>query len=587
MAILLVFAFVSGVITILSPCILPVLPIVLSGSVGGGKARPFGIISGFVVSFTVFTLALSAIVQAIGISPDALRYVAVVLIGLFGLVMLIPPLGTAFEGLASRVANIGSAGRSTRAAGTGYGSGLLIGLSLGLIWTPCVGPIMASVISLALTQRVDGGSVFITLAYTLGTSLPMLAVMIGGRALVTKVPALVKHTGAIQRGFGVLMLIVAVGIGFGWDRRFQAAILSAFPNYGSGLTAIETTAPVRTALQARSSKRQGGLMVGGAAAASGAFAGASQSSSGGVLADLGSAPALVADGEWFNSPPLNMAALRGKVVLVDFWTYSCVNCVRTIPYLKAWYKAYASKGLVIIGVHSPEFAFEKVSANVRAAIRDLGITWPVVQDNDYKEWNAYANNYWPAHYFIDAKGQVRYVHYGEGEYDVSEKVIRELLAESGSQLGQTVSAAPPDIQAQTPETYLGYARSTGFASAVTPIGDKVLDYKPARVPRNAEWNLDGRWLIGKEYISPASSGTLELGFHAKKVFLVISPQGRGGSVSVQVDGRPGGDTSDVKGGALVPRESRLYQLVDLSQSGEHLLRLQVKGDLRLYAFTFG
>ncbi|HUW41668.1 MAG TPA: cytochrome c biogenesis protein DipZ [Rectinemataceae bacterium] len=595
MAVLLVFAFVSGVITILSPCILPVLPIVLSGSVGGGKARPLGIISGFVASFTVFTLSLSALVQALNIPPDALRYLAVVLIGLFGLVMVIPPLGRAFEAAASRLAGLGSRGGSKASARTGFGPGLLIGLSLGLIWTPCVGPIMASVISLALTQRVDGGSVLITLAYTLGTSIPMFAVMMGGRALLTKVPALVKRSASIQRGFGVLMLLVAVAVGFGWDRRFQAAVLAAFPNYGSGLTAIETTAPVRTALQARSSRRAGGLGAGGSAmAASGVFAGASQSSEGGVLADLGAAPRLVADGQWFNSPPLSMAALRGKVVLVDFWTYSCVNCVRTIPYLKAWYKAYAPDGFVIIGVHSPEFTFEKVAANVGAAIRDLGVTWPVVQDNDYKEWNAYANNYWPAHYFIDAKGRVRYVHYGEGEYDVSEKVIRELLAEAGHPVGsaspQAVAAAGaplPDFQALTPETYLGYARGSGFTSATTLLGDQVTDYKPSRTPGDGEWSLQGPWLIGKEYISPQASGLLELGFHAKNVFLVIAPQGAGGTVSVEVDGRPGGDTPDVKGGMLRPKESRLYQLVGLPQAGTHLLRLQVSGNLRLYAFTFG
>ncbi|MDA8425436.1 MAG: cytochrome c biogenesis protein DipZ [Treponema sp.] len=606
MAVLLVFAFVSGVITILSPCILPVLPIVLSGSVGGGKARPLGIISGFVVSFTVFTLTLSALVQALNIPPDALRYVAVVLIGLFGLVMVIPPLGRAFEAAASRLAGLGSRGGMKASARTGFGPGLLIGLSLGLIWTPCVGPIMASVISLALTQRVDGGSVLITLAYTLGTSIPMFAVMMGGRALLAKVPALVKRSASIQRGFGVLMLLVAAAVGFGWDRRFQAAVLAAFPNYGSGLTAIETTAPVRTALQARSSRRVGGLgsAAGAAMAASGVFAGASQSSEGGVLADLGVAPRLVADGQWFNSPPLTMAALRGKVVLVDFWTYSCVNCVRTIPYLKAWYKAYAQDGFVIIGVHSPEFTFEKVAANVRAAIRDLGVTWPVVQDNDYKEWNAYANNYWPAHYFIDAKGRVRYVHYGEGEYDLSEKVIRELLAEAGHPVGSTspqavaaatagtaagtTAGAPlPDFQALTPETYLGYARGSGFTSAQAAVGDRMAEYRLGPALSDGEWSLGGTWFVGKEYIYPRTSGTLELGFHARNVFLVIAPQGSGGTVSVEVDGRPGGDTPDVKGGMLRPKESRLYQLVGLPQAGTHLLRLQVSGNLRFYAFTFG
>ncbi len=249
MAVLLAFAFVSGVITILSPCILPVLPIVLSGGVGGGKTRPFGVIVGFVVSFTVFTLALSAIVQAIGIPVDTLRIVAVVLVVLFGLVMLVPWLSQRFELVTTRIA--GRSGGARNARGNGFGSGIVVGLSLGLIWTPCVGPIMASVISLALTQRVDGGSVAITLAYSLGTAIPMLGVMLGGRALLTRVPALTRHAAAIQRGFGVLMIVMGVAIGMGWDRRFQAFVLRALPGYGTGLTAIEKAPSVQAALKTR------------------------------------------------------------------------------------------------------------------------------------------------------------------------------------------------------------------------------------------------------------------------------------------------------------------------------------------------
>ncbi len=239
MIVLLGFAFLSGVITILSPCILPVLPIVLSGGVGGGKARPFGVLAGFVVSFTAFTLTLSAIVQALGIPVDALRIVAVVLIVLFGVVMLVPWLSVRFELLTSRIARksgggVGAPGTPKR---TGFWSGVVVGLSLGLIWTPCVGPIMASVISLALTQHVDGGSVSITLAYTLGTSIPMLGVMLGGRALLNRVPALTRNSGNIQKGFGVLMIVMGVAIGMGWDRQFQSFILRTLPGYGTGLTA--------------------------------------------------------------------------------------------------------------------------------------------------------------------------------------------------------------------------------------------------------------------------------------------------------------------------------------------------------------
>ncbi len=613
MIVLLGFAFVSGVITILSPCILPVLPIVLSGGVGGGRARPFGVLAGFIVSFTVFTLTLSAIVQALGTPVDTMRIVAVVLIVLFGIVMIVPWLRDRFEIFASSIARRGgSVGDGAAVGGAGAGGtevarrgwagfvgGLVVGLSLGLIWTPCVGPIMASVISLALTKHVDGGSVFITLAYTLGTSIPMLGVMLGGRALLTRVPALTRNAARIQQGFGILMILVGVAIGLGWDRRFQSAVLSAFPSYGSGLTALENAAPVRSALGAR---QPAPAMTMQGIPGSGSFKAPDQAPENAQLGNYGDAPDFLTRGNWFNtegvvaaagqtasgtSLPLSLAALRGKVIVVDFWTYSCINCVRTLPYLRAWYDTYKDKGLVIVGVHTPEFEFEKNTANVAKAIRDLNVSWPVVQDNDYVQWSSYSNLYWPAHYFIDAKGRVRYFHFGEGDYDVGEKVIQELLAESGAQVGGIVSKPPPSIEASTPETYLGYGRGRGFASAVSPVADAVVDYTPARTPTNAEWNLTGKWTIAQQYSVPESSGTLQLGFDAKNVFLVIEPQERGGTISVFVDGAPGADTVDVKKGLLSPGESRMYQLVGLSTPGPHVLTLDVKGKLRLFAFTFG
>ena len=601
MIVLLGFAFLSGVITILSPCILPVLPIVLSGGVGGGKARPFGVLAGFVVSFTAFTLTLSAIVQALGIPVDALRIVAVVLIILFGVVMLVPWLSVRFELLTSRIARRsgGSGGASGTPQRTGFWSGVVVGLSLGLIWTPCVGPIMASVISLALTQHVDGGSVSITLAYTLGTSIPMLGVMLGGRALLNRVPALTRNSGNIQKGFGVLMIVMGVAIGLGWDRQFQTFILRTLPGYGTGLTAIEKAAPVQSALKTRQPTPTNAMKKAGAA---GVFQAPEVAPANGLLGDFGAAPAFLTTGTWFNTQglsaapgqtsqggtmPLTLDSLRGKVVVVDFWTYSCVNCVRTLPYLRAWYDAYRDKGLVIVGVHTPEFEFEKSPGNVARAIHELGVTWPVVQDNDYAEWNAYANQYWPAHYFIDAKGRVRYFHFGEGEYDVSEKVIQSLLKEAGASVGGIVSRPAPQLDSQTPETYLGYDRGRGFASAVNPVADKPVNYTPARPPANGEWNLTGTWTITPQYVLPSVGGTLQLGFNAKNVFLVIEPENRDGSVSVFMDDKPGADTIDVKKGAFAPRESRMYQLVGLPSAGPHVLRLEVKGRLRLFAFTFG
>jgi cytochrome c biogenesis protein CcdA/thiol-disulfide isomerase/thioredoxin len=573
MTALLAFAFVSGLITILSPCILPVLPLVFSGGVGAGRGRPYGVVLGFAAAFAGFTLSLTALVQSLGISPDALRYAAVGLIVLFGLVLAVPKLGQGFELLTARLASWGGRlGRSRpgrEPARRGFWAGIAVGLGLGLVWTPCVGPIMASVASLALTRRLDGGAVAITLAYTLGTSFSMLAIMLGGRTLLARVPALARRGAAIQRVFGVLLVVTGVAVGLGWDRRFQSAVLKVLPGYGSGLTALEDTAPVQEAL----ARRTGGGPLAG------------------QLGEYGPAPALVAAGGWFNSAPLRPEDLQGKVVLIDFWTYSCVNCIRTLPYLRRWQEAYAGRGLLLLGVHTPEFEFEKNGENLARAIRQLGVTWPVVQDNDYAQWQAYANRFWPAHYLIDARGHLRYFHFGEGAYAETEAAIRLLLREAGGLVGKEALGPEPQPAAapagDTPETYLGYGRARGFASAVAPMPDRSASYRPARVPGNGEWSLAGSWTIRKEYVIPDSSGTLELGFRASDVYLVVEPEAPGGSIRVRLDGRAAPDTADVRRGLLEPASGRLYQLVALEEPGQHVLRLEVQGRLRLFAFTFG
>ena len=598
MAVLLGFAFLSGVITILSPCILPVLPIVLAAGAGSGKARPFGVIAGFIASFTLFTLTLTALVQILGVPADALRIVAVLLIILSGLAMLVPGLKRGFELLASRLANRGAGARnSVSGSRGGFVAGLPVGLGLGLVWTPCVGPIMASVISLAITQRLDGGAVFITLAYTAGTAIPMLAVMLGGRALLGRVPALARNSGRIQQGLGVLMILMGVAIGIGWDRKLQTAVLSAFPGYGAGLTSLEDVRIARRALEARDRARQPAAtsMTAVSRSSNGpetrVFSGATEApAEKGKPEDFGLAPELVTKGVWFNTAdgaPLRMEDLRGKVVLVDFWTYSCVNCVRTIPYLRAWHEAYRDQGLVIIGVHSPEFEFEKSAANVKRATKELRVSWPVVLDNDFEQWNAYGNRYWPAHYFIDAQGRVRYYQFGEGGYDVSERVIQTLLREAGATVGGRVSGRETEITARTPETYLGFLRAQGLVSEERPIPGLAVEYRPSRSPANGEWTLSGRWIVAGEYAVPESTGILELAFEARDVYLVIEPEAGGGSIAVRVDGKVPADTEAPRGGALAAEGSRLYHLVRLPRAGAHLLRLEVQGRLRLFAFTFG
>ncbi|MDA3809535.1 MAG: cytochrome c biogenesis protein DipZ [Spirochaetaceae bacterium] len=572
MFILIFFAFLSGIVTILSPCILPILPIVLSGSVGG-KRRPFGVILGFIISFSVFTLALTALVRLLNIPPDALRVAAVVLLIVFGLVMTVPRLMTIFEIFASRMT--GHAGNSKPS--TGLTGGILVGFSLGLVWTPCVGPIMASVISLAITQSIDGGTVFIILAYSLGTSIPMLSIMLGGRKLIKRFPALSKNTGKIQQIFGVLLIVVGLSIAFGIDRKFQSAVLDIFPEYGAGLTVFENIDPVQNAIKARKETPSGPLSF-------------EIQPKNAILGDYGMAPAIVTTGEWLNTDgqALTMADLKGKVVIIDFWTYSCINCVRTIPHLQSWYDAYKDDGLVIIGVHTPEFAFERTTKNVREAMTDLGVSWPVVLDNDYDQWQAYNNRYWPAEYFIDAEGRIRYFHFGEGKYETSEKVIRKLLAEAGVETSKkAVVKEEVDIQSRTAETYLGFSRTEGFISDQEIIRYQPAEYTRTKSPDNGEWAIEGAWTFNSEYILSEEMGTLELGFYAKNVYLVIEPGEIQGAIEVYIDGNKGQDTADVINGILQPDGSRLYQLVSLKKAGKHILKLKVKGEMRLFAFTFG
>lgn len=417
MAILSIFAFISGVVTILSPCILPVLPVILAGSVGEEKDRmkPVGIIAGFTISFTFFTLALSALVNLSGISPDILRLIAVTVLVVFGLTMILSFLKEGLFAALSFLAKINS--NSSALQGTGLFGGIVIGISLGIVWTPCVGPIMASVITLASTNNITARAVIIILSFAIGASIPLLAVMLGGRGLIKKVPWLTRNTGNIQKIFGILMIITGVMILTGIDTGFETAIIKVFPAYGAGLTSIENNKVVIASLNQVRLDSQ--ALV---------FKGVSPDTKSDLtLPDYGLAPDFTGSGKWFNSEPLDMKSLRGKVILVEFWTFGCINCIRTLPYISALQKAYSSKGLVIIGIHTPEFAYEKDPDNVKAAMKKLGVTWPVFQDNDYKNWNNYGNVYWPAQYFIDPRGHVRYFHFGEGDYDINEKVIRDLL----------------------------------------------------------------------------------------------------------------------------------------------------------------
>jgi cytochrome c biogenesis protein CcdA/thiol-disulfide isomerase/thioredoxin len=571
MILLMSFAFLAGVVTILSPCILPLMPIILSGSATGSKRTPFGIVVGFILSFTFFTLFLTSIVRLTGLSPDFVRGIAVVVILGFGLVLVVPRLNELFERVAAVIAtkgaNLRSKGASTSAE-PGFFSGILIGISLGLIWTPCVGPILASVISLALTGSVNTQAFLITLSYSVGTAIPMLAILHGGRALIQKVPWLLRNLGTIQKVFGWLMIVTAVAIAFNFDRKFQTFVLEQFPNYGAGLTSFEENASVKQALDSK-------MPIGAEAGDSGGD----------------KAPDLIPGGEWLNSKPLTLSELRGKVVLVDFWTYSCINCIRTFPYLKAWHEKYADQGLAIIGVHTPEFEFEKKAGNVRKALKDFDIQYPVMQDNDFATWKAYGNRYWPAKYFIDHKGNIVSSHFGEGDYDGSEELIQKMLKEAGRSVAGEIKNEPYQIYSATPETYVGALRIDRFASPESLTQDQEAIYTFPKALGGNEIAFDGKWLAKDEQSSPRQGARLRIDFKAKRVFLVMRPSGtEPGKAKITLDGGPTTTQAgkDATGGIVTIDGDRLYELVDLAEPGRHVLELEfLDSNTEVYAFTFG
>lgn len=581
MIILIVFALLAGVVTILSPCILPILPIVLSGTVGGGKRKPIAIIVGFISSFTFFTLFLSAIVKALGVSADSLRAFSIIVVFLFGLSLLAPRIKVVLEKLFSKLAGHFSI-RKTQGQ-SDIIEGFLIGMSLGLVWTPCVGPILASVISLALSGDVNGSAVLITLAYAVGTALPMLGVMIGGRELLQKNQWLLANTGKIQKAFGVLMIVTATALATNTDRKFQTYILETFPNYGTGLTAFEDIPLVRSALDTFGSKPNEKVQIG-------------KPMNINIPNDLGAAPELIPGGLWFNSPPLTISELRGKVVLIDFWTYTCINCIRTLPYLKAWNEKYKENGLVIIGVHTPEFEFEKNAKNVELAIRDFSITYPVVQDNDYATWRAYNNRFWPAKYLIDHNGRIRYTHFGEGAYDETEIMIQKLLSESGKLVDMPIQNQEYQVNSKTPELYIGYQRMSNLFTNELPKPNQKSNYslRDSTVPVH-QFGLIGDWIIKDERAEPSAGSSLQLQFEAQEVFLVMRPTAgqKLSRVLIRLDGQTvdkqlNNAGEDVVNQRVEVTKDRLYKLIKLSKPGNHHLYLEfIDGNVELYAFTFG
>jgi cytochrome c biogenesis protein CcdA/thiol-disulfide isomerase/thioredoxin len=583
MALLVLFGFIAGAATALSPCVLPVLPIALSAGATGGRRRPLGIVAGLALSFTFATVALVYVIAALGLPDDLLRKLAIVVLIAFGLTLMAPPLAARVEGWISRLA---ARGGGPKTGGDGFWSGTLIGLSLGLVYAPCAGPILAGVITVSASQSFDAGRLAVALSYGLGSAVVLYFLMLGGRRAIAP---LARRGTAFQIAMGAVMVLVGLAMFGNYDIRFQNAIAADLPSFlVNPSEALEDSASAKTALV---DLRGGGHGVGSEATGAAPEHGADGSLD---LPVLAKAPEFVGTERWFNTPddrPLTLRELRGRVVLVDFWTYSCINCLRTLPYLKAWDARYRKAGLTIVGVHTPEFPFERDAGNVEEAIERNGIRYPVAQDNEQQTWSAYANQYWPAEYFIDARGNVRYVHFGEGEYGEKEKVIRQLLAEAGDRVGRGMSGArgiEPEAGVTTPETYLGAARAERFTNAELSPG--LHDFAaPRRLPSN-EFAYRGPWRV--EFHSATSAGgSLELNFGARRVYLVLGTvEDKPRRVRVLFDGKPidsAAAGSDVRGGTVTVDSQRLYNLVDLPRVGHHVLRLEPEAGVTGYAFTFG
>ena len=576
---LFLLAYVGGVLTIVSPCILPVLPFVFARA-----DRPFArnglpMLGGMAATFAgVATLAALGGSWAVHANQYG-RIAAMAVFALLGVTLLFPSIADRLSrprvARGARFAQRAEA--SDAAGGSGVLSSLALGVATGLLWAPCAGPVLGLILTGAALQGASAATSLLLLAYAAGAATSLaLALLVGGRVFA----GMKRSLGAsewIRRALGVAVLAAVVAIALGAD----TGVLTRLSLGSTGALEqklVDRARPANTAQPA---------------------------ATGGVenLAVEGAMPPLSGATEWLNSPPLTTEGLKGKVVLVDFWTYSCVNCLRALPYVEAWAEKYKSQGLVVIGVHAPEFAFEKDIANVKKAVADLKVTYPVAVDNNYAIWRAFNNEYWPAHYFIDAQGQIRHHHFGEGEYDESEQVIQQLLAEAGDKnvtggmvavSASGVEAAPDMGDVQSEETYIGYARAERFASVGGPVKDAPHAYTHRALKLN-DWALSGKWTVIPEHAAlDASGGAIIYRFHARDLHLVLGPPPDGKPVrfTVTIDGvAPGvnhGADTDAAGNGVVTSQ-RLYQLIRQKGAiGDHTFEIRfLDAGVWAYAFTFG
>ncbi|BBU29623.1 cytochrome C biogenesis protein DipZ [Burkholderia sp. THE68] len=603
---LIVLAYLGGALTILSPCILPVLPFVFSRADQPFVKSGLPLLAGMGLTFAaVATLAAVGggwVTQA----NQYGRWAAIALLAIFGLTLLLPS-------LAERVMHpLVSAGNRLTAFAqrgdgkTSAGGSFMLGIATGLLWAPCAGPILGLVLTGAALNGASVGTTLLLLAYALGAATSLaVALLIGGRVFA----AMKRSLGAgewVRRGIGAAMLVGVVAIGLGLDTGVLARV-----------STVATSGIEQQLVDHLSNRNSGAMMMSAnanrddsAPAMMRASTEPPKSPNPAPLPVEGALPPLDGAVQWINSPPLTKEALRGKVVLLDVWTYSCINCLRTLPYLKSWAQKYRDQGLVVIGVHAPEFAFERNVDNVKKAVHDLGIDYPVAIDNNFAIWRALNNQYWPAHYFVDAQGNIRYHHFGEGDYAHSEHVIQQLLAEAGhgappalamtakagdDAIGQGAMLQADNADMRSPETYIGYERAEQFMSPGGEAPDRLHDYAAPKSLDVNDWGLAGPWKVGAEHATlEGATGRIVYRFHARDLHLVLGPtkDGRPVRFRVSIDGAAPGAShgSDVQAdGTGTVTEQRLYQLV--RQTGpvaDRTFTIEfLDPGVEAYAFTFG
>jgi len=571
MLITALLSYIAGLLTALAPCVLPLLPIILGGSFSSeikDRKRPYIIIASLVSSLLFFTIILKASTSLIGVDPKVWVYISGTLVVVLGFFMLFPDLW------AKAIGGLGVEHRSQSLLGKAFKnknktvSAILIGAALGPVFSSC-SPTYAWVLATVLPSNTLLGLFYLTI-YILGLATSLLAIALLGRKLLERVKWVSNPKGWFQRSVALLFIIVGLFIITGWDKKVQTWLVDK--DY---LNLNQLQQKLVPGQDSNTNKQSDSSSLGKSS----------------FNVNPYQAPELKNIAAWINSDPQTIASLKGKVVLIDFWTYSCINCIRTQPYLNAWHDKYLSEGLVIIGVHAPEFAFEKVPKNVEKAVKDANIKYPVALDNDFATWQAYKNRFWPAKYLIDKDGQVRYTHFGEGDYDITESTIQTLLKEAGNQVSKPIekSSSPSATKdGQTPETYLGYSRGERLANAKEFKADQAVEYRLITNLGKNEWSLGGKWQINDESSQALNDGSkLSLNYSAREVYLVMSgPPGTHVTVSVEGLQKPGG--IDVNTSNQVKLDgARLYKIVSTDSFMNKNLLLTFPAGVTVNAFTFG